>query len=43
MRRGAVRKLLGGVVSEVERDQEFMDLTLQDASVAEVVSMLKQQ
>ena len=43
MRRGAVRQLLGAAVSEVERDQEFIDLTLQDVSVAEVIAMLEQQ
>ena len=43
MRRGALRQLLGGAVSEVERDQEFVDLTLQDVSVAEVIAMLEQR
>jgi len=42
MRRGALRQLLGGAVSEVERDQEFLDLTLQDVSVAEVIAMLEE-
>ena len=43
MRRGAVRQLLGGAVSEVERDQEFIDLTVKGASVAEVLADLEQQ
>jgi hypothetical protein len=42
MRRGAVRQLLGGAVSDVEHDQEFIDLNLQDVSVAEVIAMLEQ-
>ena len=42
VRRGALRQLLGGAVSDVARDQEFLDLTLQDVSVAEVVAMLEQ-
>ncbi len=43
MRRGAVRQLLGAAVSEVERDQRFVDLSVEDASVAEVIAMLEQQ
>jgi hypothetical protein len=42
MRRGALRQLLDGTMSKVEGDQEFIDPTLQDASVAEVVAMLEQ-
>ena len=42
MRRGALRQLLGGAVSEVKRDQEFVDLTVQDVSVAKVVATLEQ-
>ena len=42
MRRGALRQLLGGAVSDVERDQEFVDLTLRNVSVAEVIAMLEQ-
>ena len=41
MRRGALRQVLGGAVSAVKRDQEFVDLTLQDVSVAEIVAMLE--
>jgi hypothetical protein len=43
MRRGAVRQLLGGAVSDVQRDQQFIDLTLTDVSVAEVIALLEQQ
>jgi hypothetical protein len=43
IRRGAVRQLLGAAVSEVERDQAFIDLNLQNVSVAEVIAMLEQQ
>jgi hypothetical protein len=43
MRRGAVRQLLGGAVSDVERDQQFIDLSLADRSVAEVLALLEQQ
>lgn len=43
MRRGAVRQLLGAAVSEVERDQHFIDLTLTDVSVAEVIAALEKQ
>jgi hypothetical protein len=39
---GALRQLLGGAVSEVERDQELVDLTLEDVSMAEVIAMLEQ-
>ena len=42
MRRGAIRQLLGGAVSEIERDQEFLDLMLQGVSVAEVVALLEE-
>src|SRR5881392_432772 len=41
-RRGGLRQLLGGAVSQVKRGQEFVDLTVQDVSVAEVVAMLEQ-
>ncbi len=40
MRRGAVRQLLGGAVSDVPHDQELIDLTLDDVSVAEVMAAL---
>lgn len=43
MRRGAVRQLVGGAVSDVERDQQFIDLALTDVSVAEVIAQLEQQ
>lgn len=43
VRRGAVRQLLGGAVSDVERDQQFIDLSLTDVSTAEVIAMLEQQ
>ena len=43
MRRGAVRQLLGGAVSDVARDQQFIDLSLADLSVAEVIALLEQQ
>lgn len=42
MRRGALRQLLGGPVSEIERDQEVVDLTLENVSVAEVIALLEQ-
>jgi hypothetical protein len=41
MCRGVLRQLLGGAVSEVEHDQEFVDLMLQDVTVAEVVAILE--
>ena len=41
MRRGALRQLLGGAVAEVERDQEFVNLALEDVSVAEVIARLE--
>lgn len=43
MRRGAVRQLLGGAVSDVERDQQFIDLALTNISVAAVIALLEQQ
>jgi hypothetical protein len=43
VRRGAIRQLLGGALSDVERDQEFIDLSLTDVSVAEVIALLEQQ
>ena len=43
MRRGAVRQLLGGAVSDVERDQQFIDLALTDITVAAVIALLEQQ
>lgn len=42
MRRGAVRQLLGGAVSEAPQDQEFLDLTLTNVTVAEVIARLEQ-
>jgi len=40
MRRGALRLLLGGAAAEVPRDDELVDLRLEDVSVAAVLAML---
>ena len=43
MRRGAIRQILGGAVSDVPQDQEFLDLDLADTTVAEVLAELEIQ
>jgi hypothetical protein len=40
MRRGALRLVLGGAAAEVPHDEQPVDLTLEDVSVAAALAML---